>query len=156
LVMGCMCTTIALAGSRVDLTGGIYAYVEIAFGPFIGFLTGVLQWLTGMLAAAGVLTALLDQLETLIPGFHGAGRTGAIVLIEAALAALNIRGVRLGTRLIETVTLTKLAPLLVFVAVGVFFIDPAAIALPGSLDVRAMGRGVLLLIFAYSGVEVAI
>src|SRR3977135_1031666 len=32
----------AAAGSRVSLTGGLYAYVEVAFGPFVGFLAGVL------------------------------------------------------------------------------------------------------------------
>ena len=26
----------AEAGSRVSLTGGLYAYVEVAFGPFVG------------------------------------------------------------------------------------------------------------------------
>src|SRR5262245_64737516 len=30
----------AAAGSRVSLSGGIYAYVEVAFGPFIGLLAG--------------------------------------------------------------------------------------------------------------------
>ena len=32
----------ASAGSRVSLTGGLYAYIEVAFGPFIGFLGAVL------------------------------------------------------------------------------------------------------------------
>src|SRR5690242_20149133 len=43
----------AEAGSRVSLTGGPYAYVEVAFGPFVGFLAGVLLWagLTSALAA---------------------------------------------------------------------------------------------------------
>ena len=27
------------------MTGGPYAYVEVAFGPFVGFLAGVLVWL---------------------------------------------------------------------------------------------------------------
>src|SRR5690349_8966591 len=44
----------AEAGSRVSLTGGLYAYVETAFGPFVGFLTGVLLWLGLVAAFAGV------------------------------------------------------------------------------------------------------
>jgi amino acid transporter len=47
----------AIAGSRVSLTGGIYAYVEVAFGPFVGFLTGVLVYLACLLAAASVSSA---------------------------------------------------------------------------------------------------
>src|SRR5262249_5244005 len=43
--MGLIVLCIAEAGSRVSLTGGPYAYVEVAFGPFVGFIAGVLLWL---------------------------------------------------------------------------------------------------------------
>src|SRR5881275_1494354 len=33
-------TCFAIAGSRVSLTGGLYAYVEVAFGKYVGFLAG--------------------------------------------------------------------------------------------------------------------
>src|SRR5947199_18410 len=36
---------IAEAGSRVPQSGGPYAYVERAFGPYAGYLCGVLLWL---------------------------------------------------------------------------------------------------------------
>ena len=146
-----------MSGSRVAITGGIYAYVEVAFGPFVGFLAGVLQWLTCLLAVSGVASALLDQLAVISP--DAATRVlqvGALSLILAALAWLNARGVRPGTRLIEGITFGKLVPLLVFVGVGVFFVDPAAIIWPGLPSGDALGRSVLLLIFAYAGVEVAL
>ncbi len=38
------------AGSRVSLTGAPYAQVEVAFGPFFGFMAGVLMWLLGTFA----------------------------------------------------------------------------------------------------------
>ena len=34
----CVVASFAMAGSRVSLTGGIYAYVEVAFGPLVGFV----------------------------------------------------------------------------------------------------------------------
>src|SRR5205823_7535774 len=37
VAMGLIVLCFAEAGSRVDLTGGPYAYVETAFGPFVGF-----------------------------------------------------------------------------------------------------------------------
>ena len=40
-MMALIVSCFAAAGSRVSLTGGIYAYVEAAFGPFVGFLAGV-------------------------------------------------------------------------------------------------------------------
>src|ERR1700740_3676785 len=43
----------AIAGSRVSLTGGLYAYVEVAFGRYVGFLAGVLYGITALGAVAG-------------------------------------------------------------------------------------------------------
>src|SRR6185436_6407608 len=40
VLMGLIVSCFASAGSRVSLTGGLYAYVGVAFGPFIGFLAG--------------------------------------------------------------------------------------------------------------------
>jgi amino acid transporter len=156
-IMACIATSLAMAGSRVALTGGIYAYVEVAFGPFVAFLAGVLQWLTGLLAVAGVASALLDQLGVLAPGAATpAGRLAVLAVLVTILASMNVRGVRVGTRLVETVTLVKLLPLLVFIGAGAFFVDPALVAWPGLPGPDAAGRAVLLLIFAYSGVELAL
>ena len=155
--MALIATTLAMAGSRVTLTGGIYAYVDVAFGPYVGFLSGVLQWLTGLLGVASVCAALLDQVGTLAPALAPwPARFATLGVILATLAALNVRGVRSGTRLIEAVTVAKLLPLFLFVGVGAFFVNPAAIAWPGLPDTDALGRSVLLLTFAYAGPEVAL
>ena len=66
-IMALISVTLAVAGSRVSMTGGIYAYVETEYGPYVALLAGVLQWLTGMLAVAGVSTALADQLGSSDP-----------------------------------------------------------------------------------------
>jgi basic amino acid/polyamine antiporter, APA family len=156
-IMALIAVTLAVAGSRVSLTGGIYAYVETAFGPYIALLAGVCQWLTGVLAVAGVSSALADQLGALAPMMRPQpARIAVLTAILASLAYLNVRGVRPGTRLIEAVTVAKLAPLFVFVIAGVFFVDPRAIAWPGLPGGDSLGRAVLLLIFAYAGVEVAL
>jgi basic amino acid/polyamine antiporter, APA family len=54
------------------------------------------------------------------------------------------------------VTVAKLVPLLVFVIAGIFFIKPAALAWPGFPTGKALGDSVLLLLFAFVGVEVAL
>jgi amino acid transporter len=156
-IMACVMTSVAMSGSRVSITGGIYAYVEAAFGPYVAFLAGVLQWLSCLLAVAGVASALLDQLSVLSSGAATkAVQVTALAVILAGLAWVNARGVRPGTRLVEAITVAKLVPLLVFTSVGVFFVDGAAIAWPGLPPGDAIGRSVLLLIFAYAGVEVAL
>ena len=157
LAMALIVSAFAIAGSRVAATGGIYAYVETAFGPFIGFLAGVLQWLVFILAVASVASALLDQLSAFVPVLGAVGwRLGALVLILGGLAFINARGVRSGARTIEVMTAAKLVPLLLFVAVGAFAIQPSYLAWPGVPDGDALGRAALMLIFAFMGIEVAL
>src|SRR3984893_2729253 len=54
-------TCFAIAGSRVSLTGGLYAYVEVAFGRYVGFLAGVLYGITAISAVAGVVNVLANS-----------------------------------------------------------------------------------------------
>ena len=156
-MMALMTVTIAIAGSRVTSTGGIYAYVQTAFGDYVSLLAGVLQWLTMILAVSSVSAAMLDQVGTFAPVLATApARVGLLAAILGGLAYLNARGVRLGMRLIEAVTVAKLLPLVIFVAVGMFVVNPASLAWPGLPGGDAVARAVLLLIFAYSGVEIAL
>jgi basic amino acid/polyamine antiporter, APA family len=157
LTMALIVTCFAMAGSRVSATGGVYAYVETAFGPFAGFLTGVLFWLTASTACAGVASALAGSVGQLVPVLGvGVGRAVFLAGVYGGLALANIRGVRTGARLVEVVTVAKLAPLLVLVATGIFFVKPSFLAWPGMPASAALGDTVLLLIFAFVGIEVAL
>jgi APA family basic amino acid/polyamine antiporter len=150
-------TSFAMAGSRVSLTGGLYAYVEVAFGRYVGFLAGVLYFLTAILAISGVVGLIATSVGGLIPPLATqAGRFMVILFVFLFLATINIRGVRIGARAVEAVTLIKLAPLIIFVVAGIFFIRPEALAWPGWPDSEPLGRSVLQLIFAFVGVEVAL
>ena len=150
-------TSFAMAGSRVSLTGGLYAYVETAFGRYIGFLAGVLYFLTAILAISGVVGLIGISVGGLIPPLATeTGRFMVILFVFLFLATINIRGVRTGARAVEAVTLIKLAPLIIFVIAGIFFIRPEALAWPGWPGSEPLGRSVLQLIFAFVGVEVAL
>src|SRR2546423_6981466 len=50
-------TCFALAGSRVAATGGPYAYAEVAFGRYVGLITGLFFFTTALpsVPAAGEL-----------------------------------------------------------------------------------------------------
>lgn len=150
-------TCFAIAGSRVSLTGGLYAYVEVAFGRYVGFLAGLLLLITGVLSVAGVVNVLAGSFATLVPAMGGSvSRAVVNFLVVAFLAAINIRGVRLGVGAVATVTCAKLVPLLIFVVAGIFFIKPAALAWPGWPNGTVIGDSVLLLIFAFCGIEVGL
>jgi amino acid transporter len=157
LTMGLIVASFAIAGSRVSLTGGPYAYVEAALGSYPAFLGGVLLWLSCVLAAAALGSALAATLGLVVPALGGGpGRALFLVLLFGSLAAVNVRGVRHGAGVVQLLTLAKLLPLIVFVAVGVFFVEPAALAWPGLPPGSALGETVLLLVFAFVGVELAL
>lgn len=147
----------AEAGSRVASSGGVAAYAEAAFGPFAGYLVGVLLWVSNVLGSGGVAAVLVDMLATRVPLLGEAAMRGlALVLIYGAIVAVNVRGVRAGTRAAVAATVAKAIPLLIFVAVGAMLVRPEHLSvatLPGAADI---GRATLLLVWAYSGMEVAL
>src|SRR6266496_270922 len=150
-------TCFAIAGSRVSLTGGLYAYVEVAFGRYVGFLAGVLYGITALGAVAGVVNVLVNSIVIVAP-FLGSGvmRIIVMIVVYGSLVAINVRGVRGGAGAVTVVTFAKLIPLLVFVSAGIFFIHPANLTWtvwPGS---KSLGDAVILLIFAFVGIEVAL
>ena len=157
LAMVLFVTCFAMAGSRVSLTGGLYAYVEVAFGPYVGFLAGSLYCLTAICAVAGVVNVFVNSLAGIIPLLgNPVVRVIAMAAVYGILALINIRGVRQGAGAVTVVTLAKLLPILLFLGAGIFFIHPANLgwsAWPGS---KSLGDTVILLMFAFVGIEVAL
>ena len=153
-VIGCVVLCFAEAGSRVPLTGGPYAYVEAVFGRYIGFMAGVLLWMIGTTAVAGVASAFAEGLGTLI-GMPSL-RNPIIITAFVGLALVNIRGVQQGTRLIVVLSVAKLLPLLVFVGVGAFFIQPANLVIEHMPAPASLARAAIILIFAFRGCESAL
>jgi amino acid transporter len=150
-------TCFAIAGSRVSLTGGLYAYVEVAFGRYIGFLSGILYLLTAILAVAGVVNIFVNSVAGLVPLLgNSIVRVVVIAAVYGILVAINLRGVREGAGAVTIVTVAKLLPILLFVCVGIFFIHPANISWPTWPGSKALGGSVIQLIFAFVGIEVAL
>ena len=116
----------AIAGSRVSLTGGLYAYVEVAFGRYVGFLAGVLYGITAISAVAGVGNVLVDSLGGLFPQVNNrAIRVSVIFAVYLFLVLINVRGVRGGAGTVGAITVTKLLPIILFICVGLFFVNGA-------------------------------
>jgi APA family basic amino acid/polyamine antiporter len=150
-------TCFAIAGSRVSLTGGLYAYVEVAFGRYVGFLAGVLYCLTAVSAVAGVVNVFVNSIAGLAPLLgNSIIRVVVMASVYGTLVAINIRGVREGAGAVTLVTLAKLLPILLFLVVGIFFIDPANIRWSVWPSSKELGDSVVLLMFAFVGIEVAL
>ncbi len=157
VAMGLIVLCFAQAGSRVTMTGGPYAYVEVALGPFIGFLSGALLWLLGTLATAAVASAFAGSVAIFWPVLSTPIlRALVLALLFGTLAALNVRGARQGARLIELVTVAKLVPLIAFVVIGAALAHGPAPDILGTLSPAKLERSVLVLIFAFAGIESAL
>jgi APA family basic amino acid/polyamine antiporter len=157
LAMILFVTCFAIAGSRVSLTGGLYAYVEVAFGRYVGFLAGMLYCLTAICAVAGVVNVFVDSIAGLGPWLgNPVVRAILISMVYGVLVAINVRGVREGAGAVTVVTIAKLVPILLFLCVGIFFIHSANVTWPGWPGREALGESVVLLMFAFVGIEVAL
>ncbi|HEY8165747.1 MAG TPA: APC family permease [Gemmatimonadaceae bacterium] len=157
LVMGLIVTCFAEAGSRVSMSGGTYAYAETVFGPYIGFLVAIMLWFSVVLASASVANVFFDALSRFAPVLeHGLVRSIALLALYAALAAVNIRGVRSGSGVVQGAAVGKLTPLLILIVAGFLALNSANLAWPGFPSIENIGRSTSLLIFAFMGVETAL
>lgn len=154
IVIGLVVLCFAENGSRVSATGGSYAYVETALGPMFGFLAGCLVLTTGLFAASGILNGFVQSLLAL---FNFAAPAWVqkilVVALVGSLVAINMRGVRAGARVLEAITLVKLLPLLLFVLVGMFFVERSNLAWTSVPDVSTVLGSAGIMIFAFSGIE---
>ena len=157
LAMGLIVLCIADAGSRVSLTGGPYAYVGTAFGPYFGFISGVLLFMLGTFATAAVSTVFAASIGQLVPALSG--RAASALVLVAAYAFwsfVNFRGVILSVRLNSIATVAKLLPLLLVAIGGAFFVSASNLAIEVVPPAGDIARASLFLIFAFAGVESAL
>lgn len=148
----------AQAGSRVSLSGGAYAYAGTVFGPYIGFLVAMMLWFgANVLASASVANIFVGALGQFIPA---AGepmiRGGILIALYGMLAVINMRGVKLGIRVVEGFAVAKLTPLIILVVVGAFAVSAANFTWPGMPSFGELSRTSAMLIFAFLGVESAL
>jgi amino acid transporter len=148
----------AEVGSRVHNSGGAYAYVEAAFGPFAGFIAANLIWFGfGACVDAALADVLVRTLATIAPVLaQPLPRALALVALFACMAGVNVLGVNVGARFVVLLTVLKLAPLLLLLVVGLPHINLSHV-IPTSLpSASTLGSGVLLLMFAFIGGEASL
>jgi amino acid transporter len=159
LVAGVLSLLIGLcfaeAASRFQGTGGSYLHTRQAFGRFAGFEVGWMMWVTRVTAWASVINGLADALGHYWPGLRaGPLRLLVIAGVIVAITALNVRGIRQSTWVVNALTIGKLIPLVLFMVVGLPHISFGALAPAAPLAWSQVGASALILIFAYGGYEV--
>src|ERR1700716_109181 len=130
ILMGLASLSVALCfaevGSRFDSTGGPYLYTRAAFGRFVAFEVGWMQWFTRAASQASVLAGIAVALGYYWPAMTGGWlRAALLVGFPPALAWRNGRGIRQSAWLVNGLTIGKLLPLTLFIIAGLFVIEPA-------------------------------
>src|SRR4051812_34161113 len=108
-LVGAIC--LAELGTMLPVAGGYYVYARHAFGNTVGFAVGWTDWLTYCAVLGYVSIAIGEFAALLLPSLAGYDHAVAIVSL-AALAALQLAGLRVSSRFQEISTLIKCAAFL--------------------------------------------
>jgi APA family basic amino acid/polyamine antiporter len=148
----------AEVGSRITKSGGSYAYIEAAFGPFAGFVANwmyTLGW--GILGSAAVMNILADTLSVLFPVFVSPFiRVLLFFVLLAIMVLVNIRGVKHGARFIQIITVIKLLPLFGIILFGISHVKTENLQWQNLPSLQMFGNSALVLFFAFAGFETSL
>jgi len=99
LIMLCF----AEIGSRITITGGVYAYIEVVFGRYAGFLTAnIFIFGAAMMANAAVANGLANTIAYFFPVLEAQWmRVMFFITMFGGFAYFNVRGVGRGMWLVK-------------------------------------------------------
>jgi amino acid transporter len=126
-----------------------------AFGRFVAFEVGWMMWFTRAASWGAVINVLATSLGFYFPALTaGWPRATLITVIIGVIAAINIRGIRQSSTVLNLFTIGKMLPLVAFIVAGIIFIDPSRLVPGAAPPLAQLSATGLLLIFAFGGYEV--
>src|SRR3954452_2689990 len=151
-----------LAVRRPDLDAGVYAYAKAGFGEYIGFFSAFGYWASACVGNVTYWVLIMSTIGAIAPAL-GEGDT----VLAVALSSVGVwvffylvqRGVKDAAIINRVVTIAKLVPIIVFVGLALFALDPKVFAdnWSGNADVGSLFeqvRGTMLVtVFVFLGVE---
>ncbi|MFN6964304.1 MAG: APC family permease [Pyrinomonadaceae bacterium] len=157
VIVGLVVLCYAEVSSRFNETGGPALYAQRAFGDVAGFEVGWLYWIVRVATFAANCNLFVTYLGFFFPAAaQPTVRIAIIFLVVGALAAINLAGVRQSALVTNVFTIGKVLPLVVFAAVGMFFVDTQNFNFAATPDYTSFSAAVLLLIYAFVGFEAAV
>jgi arginine:ornithine antiporter/lysine permease len=151
-----------LAMRKPDLDAGVYAYAKAGFGEYLGFFSAFGYWASACVGNVTYWVLIMSTIGAVVPGL-GDGDT----VLAVALSTVGVwvffylvqRGVKDAAVLNRIVTIAKVVPILIFVLLALFALDPAVFAgnLRGSGGMGSLFEQVkgtmLVTVFVFLGVE---
>lgn len=110
-----------LATRKPDVDGGVYGYARAGFGNYIGFTSAFGYWVSAWVGNVAYLVLLFSTLGYFFPGFEGGATVPAIIGASVVLWTvhfLTLRGVQTAALVNVVVTVAKVVPILVFIAIA--------------------------------------
>src|SRR5712691_9992862 len=126
----------AEAASHFSEPGGAYLYAKTAFGDFIGFETGWMNWLARVTSLAALSNGFVVSLARLFPSLGAPlARSAVIIGSLLILGIIHFIGVKYGAVSIYVFTFGKVVPLVGFIIVALILFPhnpiPETLHLPG-------------------------
>jgi basic amino acid/polyamine antiporter, APA family len=159
VLMGLASLSVALCfaevGSRFEGTGGPYLYTRAAFGRFVAFEVGWMQWFTRASSQATVMAGIAVAFGYYWPAMTADWpRAMLLTGVTAALTWVNVVGIRQSAWVVNALTIGKLLPLALFIVAGLRFVDAGALSSLPPLSLGQFSTAALLMIFVYGGYDV--
>jgi len=126
-------------------SGGTYALVRRAYGPFPGFVIGWVDWLSFVGDIALKAVVVVEFAAILFPATR-LWQTPLAIMVSSVFAALQLRGLALGAK-IQQVAAAALALIVVGFTLALVFAE-SSIGNATSVPVAATGLGAWSLVFA--------
>ncbi|MGX6428630.1 APC family permease [Levilactobacillus yonginensis] len=173
LLAAVVCSTAAMCyaefASVLPVAGSAYSYGNLVFGEIIGWILGWALILEYVLAVAAVANSFGAYFNSFLAGFHlslptavtgpydpAHGTYGNVVAILVVLfiSWLLNRGMRESMRINNLIVFVKIAIIILFVIVGVFYVKPSNWQPFAPFGTKGILRGASTVFFAYLGFDV--
>src|SRR3954454_3481215 len=159
ILIGLLSLSVALCfaelSSRFDSTGGPYLYTRAAFGEFVGFEIGWMQWFSRATSQASIMAATVIALGYYWPALTtGWPRAVFLIALTLVFGGINVRGVRQSSTVVNVLTIGKLLPLAFFIVVGLAYVEPSRLTVLPPITLQQSLAAGLLFIFIFGGYEV--
>jgi arginine:ornithine antiporter / lysine permease len=152
----------SLAIRKPKLDSGVYAYAKAGFGEYLGFFSAFGYWASSCVGNTTYWVLIMSTLGAIAPWLGHGDTLPAIALSTLgvwAFAWLIRRGVKEATAINKIVTIAKIIPILMFVIIALFALNPQVFAanLSGGAGVGSILHQVngtmLATVFVFLGVE---
>jgi arginine:ornithine antiporter/lysine permease len=150
-----------LALRKPNLDAGVYAYAKAGFGEYLGFFSAFGYWASACVGNVTYWVLITSTVGAVVPAL-GEGDTVVALLLSTVgvwvFYFLIRRGVQAAAILNRIVTIAKVVPIIVFIFLALFALDPEVFADNwtggdyGSLFDQVTGT-MLVTVFVFLGVE---